>query len=216
MLKNQVGKKFNRWLIISHVKDNRYLCLCDCGTIRPVRMDCLKNNSSKSCGCLKKEDWGKRNFKYKNGESNDLKFYNTWLGLRIRCKPDNDYGKRGIKVCDRWKNKETGFLNFYDDMYKKYVEHKLKYGIEETTIDRIDNKGDYKPENCRWATHEVQNKNTKRNKKFIAIHKSGIIEESKVQSDFCKKYNLSQDRVSSCILGKQKSHKGWTFNRIND
>ena len=64
-----------------------------------------------------------------------------------------NYGKRGIVMCDEWKN---DFVSFYDwAMDNGYREH--------LTIDRIDVNGNYEPSNCRWVTKEIQNKNTRRN-----------------------------------------------------
>lgn len=78
---------------------------------------------------------------------------NAWNAMIQRCYNTdnhayNNYGERGIKVCDRWRN---SFMNYYNDMYPKPTwAH---------SIDRIDNNGDYEPGNCRWATYSQQNTN---------------------------------------------------------
>lgn len=81
-----------------------------------------------------------------------------WKMMIARCE-DKDrwdysyYGARGIDVCGEWHG-EDGFKRFYN-----YVKHLKHYGEKGYTLDRIDNDGDYKPGNVRWATRKQQNKN---------------------------------------------------------
>lgn len=83
----------------------------------------------------------------------------SWTAMKARCNNPNrkaykNYGGRGIKVCDRW---NKSFLNFLEDMGER---------PEGKTLDRIDNDGDYEPDNCRWATRQEQRENT-RNTRLI-------------------------------------------------
>jgi hypothetical protein len=99
-----------------------------------------------------------------------------------------DYGGRGIKVCDRWMD----FANFYADMGD------APPGM---SIDRIDNDGDYTPENCRWATTKQQC-NNKRNNRILTLN--GV---SLTATQWCERIGLSQQTLASRLRA------GWPVER---
>lgn len=86
----------------------------------------------------------------------------VWTHMRSRCNVPThpaykDYGERGINVCERW----STFENFFADMgLRPSPKH---------TIERVDNDGNYEPENCKWATRQEQNTNARSNRYLTAF-----------------------------------------------
>lgn len=168
--KNLVGRVYGRWEVVDFAGIGKYgeslwHCRCHCGHTRNVDGRSLTSGKSKSCGCLSNEIHSKMlNVKNTTHGLSGTHTYKCWKAMTKRCrslkdKTAKDYALRGIAVCPRWLGEE-GFENFLADMGER---------PPGTTIDRIDNNGDYEPSNCRWATIKEQARN-KRNNRILVFY----------------------------------------------
>lgn len=147
------GQVFNRWTVLSYHGMKRYgkegrshqhywLCRCECGNESIIQIRSVISGTSKQC------------FECGVGVTGltGHELYGTWLKMRSRCRNPKDadfhyYGARGIQVCERW------------DSFAKFLADVGERPTSTHSLDRIDNNGDYKPGNVRWAAHSEQMRN---------------------------------------------------------
>lgn len=195
-----IGHRYGRLLVEAEAgKDargsTRVAVLCDCGTRKTVGLNPLRSGKTTSCGCrnleVARELIVKRSTTHGMSKSST---YHIWNNMWARCTNTNnqayqDYGGRGIDVCDRWQT----FENFLADMGER------PRGM---SIDRRNNDLGYEPENCRWATTKEQSRNTRAN---FVIEFRGV---TACLAEHCERLGLAYKTISSRIY-----KHGWTVEK---
>lgn len=189
------GNRFGRLIVLEYAftkkKTAYWNCKCDCGRTCVVSTQCLRGGHTRSCGCFHKDQLVERQRKYNVTAPRVL--YYRWCNMISRCENPSDsgycnYGGRGIAVCDEWHD------------YNVFATWALLNGFATgLSIDRINNDGNYSPDNCRWATRKEQENNKRSNRR---VEMDG---ETKTLSQWCEIYNINNITVQSRL------RYGWTI-----
>ena len=172
--KDLTGQRVGKWLVLERGPNagyyTRWLCQCECGTMKLVWATHLLKGKTQSCNCGS------------HGMTGTPEYY-AWRSMKNRCLNENDssfpnYGGRGIYVCDEW---AKSFLAFY-----KHVGPRPSEGH---SLDRLDTNGHYVPGNVRWATRSEQNSN-KRSTVYVTFRG-----QTKTVMSWAKEMSLSPDTV---------------------
>lgn len=199
--KDLTGQRFGRLVVEKLDYKDRFgsvywHCKCDCGNYTSVTTAGLKSGKNQSCGCISRERIIALSKARSTHGKTETRIYHIWQMMKQRCYNENkdnyeDYGGRGITVCEEWKNDFEAFYKW--SMANGYTDKK--------TIDRIDVNGNYEPSNCRWATPKEQGNNRRSNR--IIEYKG----ERKTMRQWADEKGISYNAL--CIRMK----KGWSIEK---
>lgn len=218
--KDLTGQKRNMLTVLEHLGKNEsgnqvLLCKCDCGKETKVLKDNFLRGHTKSCGCAHGEMHPNRI---------DRLYKNVYKAIIQRCYDPNskgykNYGGRGIRMCDEWKNS-----------YNAFQKWALSNGYDpdaprgECTIDRIDVNGDYEPSNCRWVDMRVQLANQRPFKRkgggrhpVCRIDENGNRKYYQTIADACRDMGRKPalSSIGACCRGELKTAYGYRWEYAN-
>lgn len=207
------GERFGRLTITTRAPNRsnrvRWFYICDCGTEGDVSANDVRNNGQVSCGCLQREvaaQIGRNNVVHGHSRRDGISpTYASWTAMKDRVLTKTHhawprYGGRGISICDRWvsgADGKSGFECFLLDMGDRPDGH---------TLDRIDSNGDYEPSNCRWATPELQARNSYHNK--LSPIEAGVLRAEVANDNLsipnaAKRFGVSRSHAWKVVNGQR-------------
>lgn len=188
-----VGRRSHRDIIVG--------LECDCGNYYEAAARRIVSGHTKSCGCYQKDRARETKTTHGYAPSKNIKrTYRIWAGMISRCYREcatgfGRYGKRGIRVCVRWRNSFEAFLEDMGDPPSG------------TTLERINNDGNYEPGNCRWADQREQARNTRRNVSVAAYDKDGNFVVWYAIMDDAKYDGYRPASISAVVHKRQGTHR---------
>lgn len=189
VFKNLKGQKFGKLTVVKYAGTDKqrkslWQCKCECGNYITTRGTSLRFGSPRSCGCLQKQVVAE--LKTKHGFSRN-RLYRIWKNMKQRCynpkaQKFENYGGRGVRVCKEWNN--------YENFHSWAMENGYEEGL---TLDRINNDGDYEPNNCRWVTYSEQSLNSRTN--HLMTYKG----ETKTLKEWAEIFGMNYSTLSARI-----------------
>jgi len=164
---NLLGQTYEYLTVIKNLgkrgKTNKtyWLCQCKCGNLHEASTGNLRSNQVMSCGCRRIEK------AYRHGGKHEH-LYGRFRAMHQRCNNPNNqvyniYGGRGIKVCSEWSDYKIFRTWAQTNGYRK-----------DLSIDRKNNNKNYSPDNCRWVTRTIQNRNKRKqlnvSSKYLGVY----------------------------------------------
>jgi len=158
------GQRFGRLVVLHDTGERKggqvvWRCRCVCGEEVNVVGYSLTSGRTASCGCYQRERVVEASTTHGMARQREQHpVYAVWRAMLQRCenpnnKPYKDYGGRGIKVCPEWHDSQV------------FIDWALANGWQKgLTLDRIDNNGNYEPDNCHWVTRKENNRNKRSNR----------------------------------------------------
>lgn len=197
------GERYGRLTVVSEAPrritrsgrpERAFLCICDCGESTTVRLADLRHGHTTSCGCAHKQMVAKLGRSNATHGMTDSPEWKSWKAMKDRCYGDgrsdyHNYRGRGITVCKRWRD---SFIAFLSDMGSR---------PDNTSLERIDNDGNYEPDNCCWATPEEQGRNRRTNRLLTLNGRT-----------MCLKEWAEETGIAVTTL-HQRLRKGWTVEK---
>lgn len=181
-----IGKKFGKLTILSiYLKEvgktkpekNRYAhCKCDCGNETDISISDVCRGKRRSCGCDPSQNIKNR-------------IRNIYCAMKQRCYYKNgarykDYGGRGIVICDEW-------LHSFKNFEKWALENGYR---DDLTIERIDNNGNYCPENCKFASYQIQSSNQRIRKDNSSGYRG--VNYSEIHNKWVARVQVNKKRIT--------------------
>jgi len=194
-IKDLAGQRFGRLVVLYDTGERKcgrvvWHCRCDCGNEVDVVSSYLVSGNTRSCGCYQRERTAETHTTHGMSQRGKGKYhpvYEAWHNMLQRCENPNhkwykDYGGRGITVCDEWHDPQI------------FISWALASGWEKgLALDRIDNNGNYKPDNCRLVTPKENSRN-KRSNRLITFD-----DKTQTMAEWAEELNISYDALKHRI-----------------
>lgn len=214
------GEVNARLTAVHRVATSMWLFQCSCGKQKVLSVKNVRSGSTRSCGCLNAEHARRIAAigRFKHGDAKVgavARLHTIWRGMLKRCNKSSNskesewYAKRGIEVCDEWKD-YVAFKSWA--MQNGYQDH--------LSIDRIDVNSGYSPANCRWSDMKTQSRN-RTTSRFLEVNgsKKTIAEWAEIMGVRQGAITLRLQRGWSdadAVLLPIKQHKKWANQSLND